>query len=217
MRKEINTTQLEAIFEKELIQELFQCGEVRSFHAGDTIMDYGKYVRMMPMILSGTVKVFRKDEHGKEILLYYLSDNESCSMAYSCCISAKKSEVKAVAEDDGKLLAIPFVKLADWLCQYEGWRNYIFDGFNQRFLELLGSIDMIAFGNLNSRVRQYLIEKYERTGSAVIKVSHYTMAEELATTRVVISRILKQFENEKKLLLYRNEIKLLKSFIEEEK
>jgi CRP/FNR family transcriptional regulator, anaerobic regulatory protein len=213
MKKHINATQLESLFEKDLVQELFQFGELKHFIAGDIIMDYGKYVRMMPVILSGTVKVLRKDNNGKEILLYYLSANESCSMAYGCCISAKKSEVKAVAEDDGKLLAIPFVKLTDWLCKYDSWRNYVFNSFNERFEELLNSIDIMAFGNMNNRIRQYLLEKYERSGSAVIKISHYKMAEELATTRVVVSRILKQFENDGLLLLYRNEIKLLNSFL----
>lgn len=214
MKKHINTEQLESIFEKELIQELFQFGDVKYFSAGDVIMDYGKYVRMMPIILSGTVKVFRKDDNGREILLYYLSDNESCSMAYSCCISAKKSEVKAVAEDDGKYLVIPFVKLNDWLCKYEGWRTYIFNSFNERFTELLNSIDIMAFGNMDTRIKQYLMEKYERSGSTSIKVSHYKIAEELATTRVVISRILKNYENDKKLILYRNEIKLLNGFFD---
>lgn len=212
MKKQINTAKLESIFEKELVQELFQYGDIVNFQAGDVIMDYGKYVRMMPIILSGTVKVLRKDDNGKEILLYYLSDNESCSMAYGCCIAAKKSEVKAVAEDDGKLLAIPFVKLTDWLCKYDTWRNYIFNSFNERFVELLNSIDIMAFGNMDKRVREYLKEKSERSGSSIVKVSHHKIAEELATTRVVISRILKQLENEGLVLLYRNEIKLMKDF-----
>lgn len=214
MKKHINTAKLESLFEKELVQELFQYGDIVHFQAGDVIMDYGKYVRMMPIILSGTVKVLRKDENGKEILLYYLSDNESCSMAYGCCIAAKKSEVKAVAEDDGKLLAIPFVKLTDWLCKYDTWRNYIFNSFNERFVELLNSIDIMAFGKMDKRVREYLKEKSERSGSSIVKVSHYKIADELATTRVVISRILKQFENDGLVLLYRNEIKLLKEFFE---
>lgn len=212
MKKHINTAKLESLFEKELVQELFQYGDVVHFQAGDVIMDYGKYVRMMPIILSGTVKVLRKDDNGKEILLYYLSDNESCSMAYGCCIASKKSEVKAVAEDDGKLLAIPFIKLTDWLCKYDTWRNYIFNSFNERFVELLNSIDIMAFGNMDKRVREYLKEKSERSGSSIVKVSHYKIADELATTRVVISRILKQLENDGLVLLYRNEIKLMKEF-----
>ena len=214
MIKDINKAKLESIFEQEFIKELYQFGEIKKFFAGDVIMDYGKYIRMMPIILSGTVQVLRKDDHGKEMLLYYLADNESCSMAYGCCIAAKKSEIKAVADEDGELIAIPFVKLNDWLCQYPSWRNYIFNSFNERFNELLTSFDTVAFGNMDLRIHNYLNEKYERSGSTVIKVSHYQIADELATTRVVISRILKQFENDGKLLLYRNEIKLLKAFFD---
>lgn len=214
MKKHINTEKLEAIFEKELIQEIFQFGDIKHFAAGDVIMDYQNFVRMMPIILNGTIKVLRKDENGKEILLYYISDNESCSMAYGCCMTAKKSEVKAVAEDDGKMIAIPFVKLNDWLCKYDSWRSYIFNSFNERFIELLNSIDAMAFTNLDQRVKQYLLEKHSRFNSSIIKVSHNKIAEELATTRVVVSRILKQFENDKKVILYRNEIKLLNAFFE---
>ncbi len=207
-------SKLENLFESALVHELFEFGETQNFKEGDVIMDYGKYVRMMPVILSGTVKVLRQDDEGNEILLYYLSDSESCSMAYGCCISSKKSEIKAVAEEDGQLLAIPYPKLSEWLCKYESWRNYIFNGFNDRFGELLASIDIIAFGNMEQRLRQYLLEKSKIAESSLIKVSHHKIAEELATTRVVISRILKQYENHNKLILYRNEIKLLKSFYE---
>ena len=88
-----NKTGLDATFEPALIKEMHQFGEVKNFKEGDIIMDYGKYIRMMPLIIKGTIKVFRMDETGNEILLYYLSSNESCSMAYSCCMEAKKSEV----------------------------------------------------------------------------------------------------------------------------
>jgi CRP/FNR family transcriptional regulator len=172
-------------------------------------MDYGKYIRMMPVILNGTVKVFRKDDDGNEILLYYLSSNESCSMAYSCCIEAKKSEVKAIAEDDVELVAIPHTKLDEWLCKYPSWKNYIMRSFNERFIELLKSIESIAFHKLDERLIEYLKEKQRITGSSVVKASHSLIADELATSRVVISRLLKQLENSKKIILYRNEIKLL--------
>jgi CRP/FNR family transcriptional regulator len=115
---------LEASFEPALVKEIHQFGEVKYFKEGDTIMDYGKYIRMMPLITRGTVKVYRMDDKGNEILLYYLSSNESCSMAYSCCVEAKKSEVKAIAEDDVELIAIPHVKLDEWLCKYPSWKNY---------------------------------------------------------------------------------------------
>ena len=207
-----NLNNFHNIFELGLIQEINQFGIFQHFKEGDLIMDYGKYIRMMPIILSGIVKVYRLDENGNEILLYYLSNNESCSMAYSCCIEAKKSEVKAIAEDDVELIAIPHMKLDEWLCKYPGWKNYILRSFNERFIELLKSIESIAFHKLDDRLIAYLREKQRHTGSSVIKASHNLIADELATSRVVISRLLKQLENNKKIILYRKEIKLLSSF-----
>jgi len=204
-----NLDNLQHIFEPKLLQEIQQFGIIQYFKEGDLIMDYGKYIRMMPIILRGTVKVLRMDDDGNEILLYYLSSNESCSMAYSCCIEAKKSEVKAIAEDDVELIAIPHIKLDEWLCSYPGWKNYIMRSFNERFIELLKSIESIAFHKLDERLVEYLKEKQRITGSSVIKASHHLIADELATSRVVISRLLKQLENNKKIILYRNEIKLL--------
>jgi CRP/FNR family transcriptional regulator len=202
------------IFEPELLQEIRQFGIIQHFKEGDMIMDYGKYIRMMPIILKGTVKVYRMDENSNEILLYYLSSSESCSMAYSCCIEAKKSEVKAIAEDEVELVAIPNIKLDEWLCKYASWKNYIMRSFNERFIELLKSIESIAFHKLDERLIEYLKEKQRISGSSVIKGSHNLIADELATSRVVISRLLKQMENNKQIILYRNEIKLLSAFEE---
>lgn len=207
-----NTMSFGAAFEPALLKEIYQFGEIKYFKEGDIIMDYGKYIRMMPMIVKGSIKVFRMDDTGNEILLYYLSSNESCSMAYSCCVEAKKSEVKAIAEDDVELIAIPHIKLDEWLCKYPGWKNYIMRSFNERFLELLKSIESIAFHKLDERLIAYLREKQRLSGSSVIKTSHYLIAGELATSRVVVSRLLKQLENDKKIILYRSEIKLLPGF-----
>jgi CRP/FNR family transcriptional regulator len=207
-----NKTNFETLFEAALVKEMHQFGEIKQFKEGDLIMDYGKYIRMMPLILKGTIKVLKMDEEGNEILLYYLSNNESCSMAYSCCLEAKKSEVKAIAEDDVEILAIPHLKLDDWLCKFPSWKNYIMRSFNERFLEMLKSIESIAFHKLDERLVKYLKDKQKHSGSSIVKASHYQIAEELATSRVVVSRLLKQLENNKKILLYRNEIKLLNDF-----
>jgi CRP/FNR family transcriptional regulator len=200
------------IFEPALIAEMLEVGELHTFKEGEIVMDYGKYIRMMPIVLKGTLKVMRMDENNKEILLYYLSSSESCSMAYSCCLEAKKSEIKAVAEDAVELLGIPHEKLDEWICKYTSWKNYIMRSFNDRFLELLKSIESIAFHRLDERLVAYLKEKQRHTGSSVIKASHYLIADDLATSRVVISRLLKHLENDKRIILYRNEIKLLPAF-----
>jgi CRP/FNR family transcriptional regulator len=207
-----NTEMLNQLFEPELVAAMHEFGEEQHFSEGTVIIEYGKYIRMMPIVLEGTVKVLRRDEQNNELLLYYLSSNESCSMAYSCCMEARKSEVKAIAEEDVTLLAIPHNKLDEWLCQYPSWKNYVMRSFNERFLELLKSIESIAFHKLDERLVLYLREKQRLTGSAVVKASHFQIAEELATSRVVISRLLKQLENDGQIILYRNEMKLLPSF-----
>jgi CRP/FNR family transcriptional regulator len=109
-------------------------------------------------------------------------------------------------------VAIPHVKLDEWLCTYQGWKNYIMRSFNERFTELLKSIESIAFHKLDERLIAYLKDKKRLMGSSVIKATHYMIADDLATSRVVISRLLKQLENDKKIILYRNEIKLLSAF-----
>lgn len=202
---------LKPLFEERLLREMLQYGELKRFTEGELIMDYGKYVRSMPLILKGTIKVFRQEED-KEILLYYLSDQETCSMAYSCCMEARKSEVKTIADEDVFLVSIPHQKLDEWLCTYPSWKNYIMRSFNIRFIELLKSLEQIAFHRLDERLENYLREKSVRSGSAVVHLSHQQIADEMGSSRVVISRLLKHLENEGRLLIYRNEIKLLPSF-----
>ena len=202
----------ELMFEPSLIAEINDFGELKHFKEGDVILDYGQFIQMMPMVIKGSVKVLRKDEHGKEILLYYLLSNESCSMAYSGCAEAQKSEVSLIAEEDVELLAIPYCKLDEWLGKYPGWKNYIISSFKDRFLELVKSIEIIAFHKLDERLVAYLKEKQRVSGSMIIKGSHFMIADELATSRVVISRLLKHLENEGKILLCRNRIELLNGF-----
>lgn len=201
-----------SIFENDLINEIIAVGEVHSLKEGDVIMDYGKSIHFMPIILSGTIRVMRKDEEDREIILYYLSDNESCAMAYACCMEAKRSEIKAIAEDNVELISIPHNKLDEWLFKYPSWKSYVFSSFTHRFNELLKSLESVAFHKLDERLVNYLKNKSKVSGKSSILLSHNQIAEEMGTSRVVISRLLKQLENDKKLVLYRNEIKLLSTF-----
>lgn len=201
-----------SIFENDLINEIIAVGEIRSLKEGDVIMDYGKSIHFMPIILSGTIRVMRKDEEDREIILYYLSDNESCAMAYACCMEAKRSEIKAIAEDNVELITIPHNKLDEWLFKYPSWKSYVFSSFTHRFNELLKSLESVAFHKLDERLVNYLKNKSKVSGKSSILLSHNQIAEEMGTSRVVISRLLKQLENDKKLILYRNEIKLLSTF-----
>jgi CRP/FNR family transcriptional regulator len=199
-------------FEKNLVDEINEYGTLMSFKEGEVIMEYGKVIRMMPLIVKGTIKILRQDEEGREILLYYLSTKETCSMAYAFCLDAKQSEIKAIAEEETTIVAIPPNKLDEWLCKYPTWKSYIMQSFNDRFMEMIKSIETIAFKKLDERLVQYLKDKQRIAHSSVIKISHHQIADELGSSRVVISRLLKTLENDKRLLLYRNEIKLLSKF-----
>ncbi|MCE3260427.1 MAG: Crp/Fnr family transcriptional regulator [Bacteroidetes bacterium] len=207
LKKKLNT-----IFEKDLVDEILEFAKVIEVKEGEVVLDYGKTITFMPLVLSGTLRVIRKDEEDKEILLYYLSDNESCAMAYACCMEAKKSEVKMVAEDEAEIIKLPHHKLDVWLQKYPSWKTYVFASFTHRFNELLKSLDSLAFHKLDQRLIKYLQNKSKVLGKNSLLLSHNQIAEELGTSRVVISRLLKQLENDKKLVLYRNEIKLLSSF-----
>lgn len=178
--------------------------------AGEVILNIGQAVSMMPLILSGTVKVSRIDEEGRELLLYYVNPNESCAMTFTCCLQQFPSEIKAVAEDDVEMLTLPVGVMDEWLVKYPTWKSFVMKTIHNRFNELLKAIDQIAFQKLDERLIQFLKEKSRVTGSTLINLSHEQIAQELATSRVVISRLLKKLENDNKLLLYRNQIKLLR-------
>jgi CRP/FNR family transcriptional regulator len=200
---------LNPILENALIDEIQKSGTLLTFKEGDVIIDYDKFIKGMPLVVKGTVRVMRRDDDGREILLYYVSSSESCTMAYSCCMEARKSEIRAIADTDVELISIPHEKLDDWLVRFPSWKTYVFQSFNQRFNELLRSVESIAFKKLDERLVDYLKKKSSNTGSKVISLSHQQIADELGTSRVVISRLLKHLENEGKLILYRNELKIM--------
>lgn len=192
---------------------LFNFPLVHLFHWLDyffVILDYGQIVRYMPVILKGVVKVSRMEEDGREILLYYVNANESCAMTFSCCMEQFPSEIKAVAEEDVEMLAVPITVMDEWMMKYTTWKSFVMKTIRNRFNEMLKTIDQIAFHKLDERLENYLIEKSEISGSNVLNLSHEQIANDMATSRVVISRLLKKLENDKRLLLYRNQIKLLR-------
>ncbi len=203
---------LQHVLEPALVEEIKALGPPLTLKEGEVIMDYGKKIRFMPLVIEGTIKVMKRDEEGREVLLYYLGSSESCALAYACCMEDKKSEIKAIAEDTVTLVAIPHEKLDEWLYKYKSWKSYVFRSFTQRFNEMLKSFDNMAFKKLDERLVTYLREKSRLAGKKLLQLSHNQIAEDLGTSRVVISRLLKHLENDKKLLLYRNEIKLLQDF-----
>ncbi|MFZ6012555.1 MAG: Crp/Fnr family transcriptional regulator [Bacteroidota bacterium] len=198
------------IFESDLIRELETKGKLLRIKAGDTILDIGQTVKQIPFVLEGSVKVFRTDEEGRELLLYYINPNESCAMTFTCCMQQYPSEIRAVAEDDVAILTLPVAIMDQWLVKYPTWKAFVMRTIRARFNEMLKTIDQIAFQKLDERLVSYLKEKSKLSGSTLVNLSHQQIADELATSRVVISRLLKKLENDKKVILFRNQVKILK-------
>jgi CRP/FNR family transcriptional regulator len=197
------------LFEEDLINEIAQVGTFREVEAGHKLMEIGEYIKGMPLLISGVVKVLREDPDGDELLLYYLEQGDTCSMTMSCCIGQTKSEIRAIAETDAKLIMVPVRKMEEWTAKYRSWRNFVFESYNNRLNEMLQTIDTIAFMNMDERLVNYLREKSRVNQDSIIRNTHQEIAYDLHSSRVVISRLLKKLEQMGKLEIHRNYLKIL--------
>ncbi|WP_231596017.1 Crp/Fnr family transcriptional regulator [Sphingobacterium endophyticum] len=197
------------ILEPALIEEIEAVATLKTFQTGEIIVDIGQYIRAMPMLLTGAIKIMREDEKEGELLLYYLEKGETCTMSIACCIGNKQSEIRAQAEMETTVAMIPNQFLNDWLAKYASWRSFILNSYSSRMNEMLGAIDNLAFSKMEDRIMSYLKEKVRLTEDRILTVTHQDIAIDLNTSRVVVSRILKKLENEDKIVLLRNEIRVL--------
>ena len=197
------------IFEKDLLDEISETGKLTFVKAGDVIIDSGQYIKSIPLIVSGTIKVLRMDDDGGEILLYYVKGNETCAMSLTCCMAHQKSRIKAVAEEDTEMIVLPVGKMEEWMVKYNSWKNFVMQTYSARFDELLQTIDSVAFHKVDERLEKYLRDKSTVSGERILSVSHQQIAEELNSSREVISRLLKQLENNGSIKLGRNKIELI--------
>ncbi|MFZ2899261.1 MAG: Crp/Fnr family transcriptional regulator [Saprospiraceae bacterium] len=197
------------IAERGLQEEIVQVGRLMSFRAGEVIMDFGSYVRMIPLVVKGSIKVVREDDEGREIFLYYLQPGEACSMSFTCCMMNKKSEIRTVAEDDTEIIAIPIRYMDEWMTKYQSWKNFVMRTYDTRMNELIRTIDDIAFRKMDERLLLYLEKKAEALGGKTINATHQDIAYDLNASREAVSRLLKQLEKDGMVKLGRNKIELV--------
>ncbi len=195
----------------DLVEKLYQYGTTKNYHEGDIILDENASIRSIPIVMKGMLKVIRTEEDGREILLYYIKAGESCIMSFLGGMHNEKSIVKAEIEEDAEILFLPIDKVSLFIKEHPEWLDYIFRLYHKRFEELLDIINAIAFKKVDERLLNLLQKKCELTGSEIIHTTHEQLANELGTARVVVSRLLKQLEEDGKLKLGRNKIVLLKS------
>ncbi len=193
----------------ELLEKLYSNSSVKNFKQGDVILNESSIIRSIPIVIEGSIKVLRTDDDGREILLYYIKEGESCIMSFLGGMHQDVSKVKAEVEEDAEVLFLPVDKLTLFIKEFPQWLDYIFKLYHKRFEELLEVINEVTFKKVDERLLSLLHKKVELTNSKTLIVSHEQLANELATARVVVSRLLKKLEEDEILKLGRNKIVIL--------
>lgn len=200
---------IDSLFQTLLKDEVDACGQLKKFPAGSVILQEDSYIKSIPLVLNGSLKVMRTDHDGYEILLYYITPGESCIMSFLGGIHNETSKIKAVVEEDAEILFIPVEKASEWVKKFPEWSDFIFKLYHKRFEELLTAVNAIAFQKLDMRLLQLLKQKAELYQTKELKITHQQLADELGTAREAVSRVMKQMENEGLVTLARNKVTLL--------
>ncbi|MDC8003678.1 Crp/Fnr family transcriptional regulator [Aureisphaera galaxeae] len=196
------------LLERSLLEEMEASASIKSFAAGEYIVRQGQYIRFLPMVLSGNVKVFNQED-AIQFLLYYIASGETCIFSFAHILNEGPSEFSAIAELDSELLLLPMDKVRLWLTKYPSFCNMVLKDYQKHYEDLLHTTKQIVCHNLESRLLNYLQNKSEREQSDVLKISHQDIADDLGTSREVISRLMRKLAADGKAIQEGRKIKIL--------
>lgn len=197
------------IFEDKLIDEIIKIGYLDKIKSGNSLIEIGEEMTHIPLILSGIVKIIRRENDGDELVLYFLERGDTCAISFVNCINRKKSIFKGIVEQDIEAIFIPVEYIDPWLTTFKTWRNYIIDSYHYRLIEMVESIDSLAFMKMNERLFKYLSNKATVTKSTDLEITHQEIANDLNSSRVVITRLIKELHEKGKIYSSRNKIRVL--------
>jgi CRP/FNR family transcriptional regulator len=193
-------------FEKELLDEL-RDAEILEFNTGTVILKEHQFIKVVPLVLEGSIKLRKLDHTGREIVFYHIEPGESCILSITSCLNEKESQAEAIIEKKTRLMVVEAAKIRSWMERYPTWRKFVFQLYYERMAELMGLLDLVIFKSVDTRLVQYLKDKAVHD---VVEVTHQQLAGQLGTAREVISRLLKQMEKEHLISMERGKIKILK-------
>jgi CRP/FNR family transcriptional regulator len=214
MTKDILRKALPNLTDPKLLDRLLEKGQFSTFEPGKTLMEPGQFVKAVPLVLDGSIKIMRVDEEGKELFLYYLETGETCALSLTCCSAARPSQIKAVVEEQVSLLFIPIQIHEQLVDEFKQWKHFVSTTYQHRFQEMLTVLDAVAFKRMDERLMNYIVTKMKQLKSNELHTTHQEIANELGTAREVISRLLKQLEKKKWIELGRNVIYIRDDFEE---
>ena len=197
------------IFEKELLDEIIEIGSYKTFAKNDVFINIDDKLTHIPLVIDGVIKIVREEKDNDEIFLYYLEKGDTCSISFSNCINQNNSIFRGIVEKDSTCIMIPVNKVEDWLIKYKTWREFIIDSYHYRLIEMVNTINSLAFMNLDSRLNNYLLSKVKIMKNKILATTHQQIANDLNTSRVVVSRLLKKMENSGRIKMGRNKIRVV--------
>jgi CRP/FNR family transcriptional regulator len=195
--------------EDALVEELNKYGHVRTAKKGEVLVKTGQFIVDSLLVLDGLIKVYREDEEGNEFFMYYLQQGQACALTMNCAIRQEKSPVIAIAVQETKLLSLPLQMLDEWMRKYPSWNHFVLDNYRTRYMDLLQSFDQVAFRHMDERLEYYLKRYADKLKISDIEVTHQEIANELNSSREVISRLLKKLADDGKIRLHRYHIEIV--------
>jgi CRP/FNR family transcriptional regulator len=210
MTKEQYIEKLFPDFEFALKEKLIEIAELKTFAEGEMMMETGQYFRSTMLIVKGKVKLYREGDEGGEFFMYYLEPGNACALSLICATKQQTSEIKAKAVNETVALTIPIGMMDVLMKDYKSWYYFVLETYRTRFEELLTVLDGIAFKALDERLLFYLKNQYKNSGVRELQITNQEIANDLNSSREVISRLLKKLEQRGEVVLHRNSIEWLK-------
>lgn len=197
-------------FESELVDQIQHFATLKSYEKGASIMRTGQYFKSVMIIVSGLVKIYREDDEGKEYFMYYLQPGQACALSMICATRNQVSQLKASASENTEVIMVPLEYMDAWMNNYKSWYYFVLENYRSRFQELLVTLDHTVFRNMDERLLYYLKRRQQTLKADTFNVNYTEIAQELNSSREVISRLMKKLsENESIRILKNNEIKIL--------
>ena len=196
-------------FSEALLEEVQKNASMHNFKAGEILMRTGQFIKSTVLVLKGKIKVYRESDDGGEFLMYYLQSGQACAISMICATKNDASQIMAKVDEDAELLMIPLEVMDKWMLNHRTWYEFVLGTYRSRFDDILEVVDNIAFKGMDERLEFYLKRFFNANNSRIINLSHQEIANELNTSREVISRLLKKMEQLGKVKLNRNQIEYL--------
>ncbi len=200
-------------FEDRLKEKIASVATIRDFVRDEVMMYSGRFFKSTILIVGGRVKLYRESDDGKEYFMYYIEPGNACALSMICAARNQASEITAVSVEDTRVIQVPLEIMDDLMREYKSWYYFVLETYRSRFEELLIVIDQVAFKHMDERLENYLFRQFTEFNTRHLEITHQQIANDLNSTREVVSRLLKKMEQSGKIKLHRNEIEMINLFI----